>query len=212
MDQTTREFFESPLHHARVPDPSVVPLVEQPPFVKILADSQQKLLLLRGLARSGRLQAVRDVPASRLEWGAGLFCVAKDGSRDRLVLDARPANQLEDFPGRWVHTLASASCLSGLVLKPSQCLIMRVMIGRTASTNLRPLKSGLCGTTWPAGYRTLKLLLSSIVSLGPSASMGRMSCVGSLRSLWVILQRVSLRSAATWVFCCKLVRCISVSC
>ena len=116
MDRTTREFYQFPLHHARTPDP----LSESPPFVKILADSKQKLLLLRNLARSGRLLPLKSVPASRLEWGAGLFCVAKDGAKDRLVLDARPANELEDFPGHWVHTLASASCLSSITLHPAR--------------------------------------------------------------------------------------------
>ena len=119
MDRTTREFYRFPLHHARTPDP----LSESPPFVKILADSKQKLLLLRNLARSGRLLPLKSVPASRMEWGAGLFCVAKDGAKDRLVLDARPANELEDFPGHWVHTLASASCLSSITLHPHECLL-----------------------------------------------------------------------------------------
>lgn len=80
--------------------------------MNILADPQQKLLLLRALARSGRLEPLSCVPQERADWPAGLFAVAKDGERDRLVLDARPANELEDFPGRWVHSLASAACLT----------------------------------------------------------------------------------------------------
>ena len=120
MDRTTADFFENPLHHARVPDPAA----ERPPFVKILADSRQKLLLLQALARSGRLEPLSFVPREREDWGAGLFAVAKDGARDRLVLDARPANELENFPGRWVHTLASAACLGCLNLRPDEVLIM----------------------------------------------------------------------------------------
>ncbi|CAE7225139.1 unnamed protein product [Symbiodinium sp. CCMP2592] len=120
MDRTTAEFFNRPLDFARVPDP----LAEKPPFVKILADPQQKLLLLRALARSGRLEPLSCVPQERAAWGAGLFAVAKDGERDRLVLDARPANELENFPGRWVHSLASAACLSGIVLRQDEVLLM----------------------------------------------------------------------------------------
>ncbi|CAE7770145.1 unnamed protein product, partial [Symbiodinium necroappetens] len=120
MDRTTADFFENPLHHARVPDPAA----ERPPFVKILADSRQKLLLLQALARSGRLEPLSSVPREREDWGAGLFAVAKDGARDRLVLDARPANELENFPGRWVHTLASAACLGCLNLRPDEVLMM----------------------------------------------------------------------------------------
>ena len=120
MDRTTKEFYLEPLSHARVPEPGV----DKPPFVKILADSTEKLQLLRALARSGRLQPLSSVPPERVAWGAGLFCVAKSETKDRLILDARPANELEDFPGRWVHTLASAACLGGIVLKEGQTLLL----------------------------------------------------------------------------------------
>ncbi|CAE7216755.1 unnamed protein product [Symbiodinium sp. CCMP2456] len=120
MDSTTKEFFLEPLRHARIPEPGV----DKPPFVKILADSTQKLQLLQNLARSGRLEPLTSVPPERLDWGAGLFCVAKSEVKDRLILDARPANALEDFPGRWVHTLASAACLGGIVLKEGEVLLM----------------------------------------------------------------------------------------
>ncbi|CAE7636023.1 unnamed protein product [Symbiodinium sp. CCMP2456] len=114
------EFFLEPLRHARIPQPGV----DKPPFVKILADSTQKLQLLQNLARSGRLEPLTSVPPERLDWGAGLFCVAKSETKDRLILDARPANALEDFPGRWVHTLASAACLGGIILKEGEVLLM----------------------------------------------------------------------------------------
>ncbi|CAE7334124.1 unnamed protein product [Symbiodinium microadriaticum] len=120
MDSTTKEFYDHPLRFARRPEPGV----DQPPFVKILADRTQTLLLLRSLAQSGRLQRLDTVPAERLGWGAGAFCVAKDELRDRLVLDARPANQLESFPGRWVRALASAACLAGVLLKDQEALLM----------------------------------------------------------------------------------------
>ncbi|CAE7384983.1 unnamed protein product [Symbiodinium sp. KB8] len=120
MDFDTAEFFNRPLEFARNPDPAS----ERPPFVKILANKQEKLLLLRALARSGRLVPLDRVPPERAAWGAGLFAVAKDSLRDRLVLDARPANQLESFPGHWVYSLASAACVGGIVLRPKEVLIM----------------------------------------------------------------------------------------
>ena len=120
MDFDTAEFFNRPLEFARNPDPAS----ERPPFVKILANKRQKLLLLRALARSGRLVPLDRVPPERAAWGAGLFAVAKDSLRDRLVLDARPANELESFPGHWVYSLASAACVGGIVLRPNEVLIL----------------------------------------------------------------------------------------
>ena len=105
MDRATKEFYLEPLSHARTPELGV----DKQPFVKILANPAQKLQLLQALPKSGRLEPLPSVPPERIGWGAGLFCVAKSETKDRLILDARPANALEDFPGRWVHTL-SISC------------------------------------------------------------------------------------------------------
>ena len=193
MDRTTSEFFNYPLHQARVPDP----VSERPLFVKILADSKQKLLLLQALARSGRLEPLASVPAPRSEWGAGFFCVAKDGLRGRLVLDARPANELEDFPGHWVHALASAACLSGLVLRPGQVLVMSGTDLQDCfiSSKLRPSES--CATTWPVGSRFKKPSLSLIGLVRPLLAAVSLCFAGSLRSLWAIRPPVSSPSAAT---------------
>ena len=120
MNCTTKNFYEKPLKSARAPEPGV----DQPPFVKLLGQRREVLKLLRGLAETGRLQILTDVPADRKGWGAGLFCVAKDAGRDRLVLDGRPANLLESFPGHFVHSLAASSCLGGIVLRPGQTLVM----------------------------------------------------------------------------------------
>eukprot|EP00439_Symbiodinium_sp_Y106_P047550 s2100_g6.t1 len=193
MDRTTSEFFNYPLHQARVPDP----VSERPLFVKILADSKQKLLLLQALARSGRLEPLASVPAPRSEWGAGFFCVAKDGLRGRLVLDARPANELEDFPGHWVHALASAACLSGLVLRPGQVLVMSGTDLQDCfiSSKLRPSES--CATTRPVGSRFKKPSLSLIGLVRPLLAAVSLCFAGSLRSLWAIRPPVSSPSAAT---------------
>ncbi|CAE7286931.1 unnamed protein product [Symbiodinium microadriaticum] len=68
-----------------------------------------------------------------LTWSASFLAsrtllLCRSRPTDRLILDARPANALEDFPcpGRWVHTLASAACLGGIVieLKEGQTLLL----------------------------------------------------------------------------------------
>ena len=113
MDKATRVFYDRPLDVARASEVGVDKL----PFVKILARPVERMPLLKALSDSGRLAPLLAVPLSRVDWGAGLFCVAKDAQRDRLVLDARPANLLESFPGRWVHSLASATALAGIILE-----------------------------------------------------------------------------------------------
>ncbi len=47
----------------------------------------------------------------------GIFAVPKDGARDRMVLDARPPNMLEDATCPWINSLASVSQLEHVFLQ-----------------------------------------------------------------------------------------------
>ena len=107
--------YTKPLDFARVPGPNSN--LDAPPFVKILASPAERIRLLKNLASSGRLSPLKQVAHERAEWGVRLFCVAKDAERDRLVLDARPANQLvrTSLRAARVHSLASAAALSGIM-------------------------------------------------------------------------------------------------
>ena len=99
-----------------------------------------------------------------------MFSVAKDEARDRLVLDARPANQLEDFPGRWVHSLASASALSGIILQPGEVLLM-------SGTDLSD-----CFYQFVAGpQRCLRNLLKGSLSPDEAASVFGYDCMHALQ-------------------------------
>ena len=118
LDPKTRHLFEHPLLHARSPLPD-----EAPPPVRILAKAEQRLLLYRALADSERL-VVAEPPPGRERFGAGLFCVPKSAEKDRLILDARPANSLEDVCSTWTRTLASAAAVSSIVLEPDQILLL----------------------------------------------------------------------------------------
>ena len=118
MDPSTSDLYDAPLEHSRLPVPG-----ERPPAVRILAAKDQKLLLYRKLADSGRLKVCKH-PLHREAFGAGMFAVPKDGARDRMILDARPANQLEAAESRWVYSLASASALSGILLGPLHTLLI----------------------------------------------------------------------------------------
>ena len=118
LDPKTRHLFEHPLLHARAPLPG-----EAPPQVRILAKAEQRLLLYRALADSERL-VVAEPPPGRERFGAGLFCVPKSADKDRLILDARPANSLEDVCSTWTRTLASAAAVSSIELEPDQVLLL----------------------------------------------------------------------------------------
>ena len=102
------------LRHSARADPEVNP----PPRVQILA-SHEKLQLFKDLAASARPLSFRP-PPERVPYAAGLFAVTKDLERDRLVLDARPANPLEELPSFWAGTLASSTMLGQIVLRPNE--------------------------------------------------------------------------------------------
>ena len=93
-----------------------------PPKVKVLASGPEKLKLYRNLADTKRL-VPSFVPPDRRGYGAGLFAVGKDAARDRLILDARPANLLEQANARWSKTLASAVAVTGLVLPRDRTML-----------------------------------------------------------------------------------------
>ena len=54
----------------------------------------------------------------RMQHRAGLFCLAKDLTRDRLILDSRPANQLEEGITTWTSSMASITPLLDLFIPP----------------------------------------------------------------------------------------------
>ena len=89
MDAGTAARYDRPLDFCR--HPAECP---EPPKVKILAKVEERLLWLRALADTQRLVPGRRVPG-REDFGAGLFAVVKNEVKDRLILDARPANLLE---------------------------------------------------------------------------------------------------------------------
>ena len=114
LDPSTQELFDRPLDFERPPDPA-----KTIPVVKVRANCAEKVQLYRALAASGRLKPVR-VEASRLPFAGGMFSVPKDLERDRLVLDARPGNSLTDPPSYWSATMASASVMLPMILRPSE--------------------------------------------------------------------------------------------
>ena len=93
-----------------------------PPKVKVFADVANRVEIYKKLADSGRLLPV---PAHlrRGPFCSGLFAVTKDLQRDRMVLDGRPANMLEEPLTNWCRTMASPVALAMIWLQPGHVLL-----------------------------------------------------------------------------------------
>ncbi|CAE7232533.1 unnamed protein product [Symbiodinium sp. CCMP2592] len=89
LDSRNRATYARPLDFARdIPDE------EEVSKVSVRADRRQTAELLQLLDDTGRLHLF-DNSEVRPRLQSGLFSVAKDSQRDRMVLDARPPNQAE---------------------------------------------------------------------------------------------------------------------
>lgn len=107
MDAETIERYDFPLQTGHV----LHEISEDPPRVSVRATKENKLLLYRKLAESGRLKPVKKSTVL-VQYPSGLFAVGKDHLRDRLVLDGRPANLADKAQKKWARAMASASTLS----------------------------------------------------------------------------------------------------
>ena len=107
-----RTVFDDPISMARPPDPAT----DRPPRVRVHASKQQALGLLRNLDRGGRLRLApkEKIRSSHL---CGCFSLVKDSEKDRMILDARPPNELETPLQSWCKTLGSLQSLSQLELE-----------------------------------------------------------------------------------------------
>ena len=117
FDRSTKKLYEFPLDLGK-------PLHEvgKPPPVQARASPQGKLQLFKKLADSGLLQPVPEgtyLDGYRNE----LFAVPKDASRDRMVLDGRPANMVDRGQQRWSQSMANAAALSGIYIHPELNLV-----------------------------------------------------------------------------------------
>ena len=87
------------------------------------ASLHERISLLKLLQRSGRL-VFRSAKEVKVGHGNGLFCVAKSLDVDRLILDGRPANMLQQPPNRFIMTMGASSTLLGICLGPKEKLLM----------------------------------------------------------------------------------------
>eukprot|EP00438_Fugacium_kawagutii_P003517 Skav224779 [mRNA] locus=scaffold4598:69178:73705:- [translate_table: standard] len=119
LDERSKKLYEDPWSSGIGPDD----VLEPPPKVRIHADPQNKIAILRLLEATNR-RGFRSREQVVEGFGSGLFCVPKDSSVDRLILDGRPASLLQLPPNRFIYTMASAGTLLGIYLKPTEKLVM----------------------------------------------------------------------------------------
>jgi len=120
LDAETREHYL----HPRTLD--LAPPIPDPPRVRIRASRKDQLQLYKLLASSGRVAVL---PASRINIQDlnGAFAVFKDADRDSLVVDARPSNRRARALNYWTRTLAMATVLLGILLRPGQVLAIYIL-------------------------------------------------------------------------------------
>ena len=106
-----RRRFEHPLTYAAQQEP-----LKPVPRVRVHCKPEHVRGFLELLDSGLRLELLplREVDLSR---ACGVFAVAKDGDRDRMVLDARPGNAYEDPENPWVRSLAAVEQLRYVFLE-----------------------------------------------------------------------------------------------
>ena len=118
LDPISAEVYNSPLQCSLDPGDFVGAV----PFVQVHCSPEKKLELFNLLDHSGRL-ALHPPSAVRPKFAAGLFSVVKNLEYDRLILDSRPSNLLEQPLQRWVRSLASSESLCRLFIPPNRKIL-----------------------------------------------------------------------------------------
>ena len=113
LDPLSRKIFQDPLQTREDPRTSL----KLPPKLRVHCSRSEKIRLFELLDSSNRL-ALFEASEVTPKFGSGLFSVVKDLERDRMILDSRGANILEEPPGRWIKSLASGEQLCKLTLEP----------------------------------------------------------------------------------------------
>lgn len=110
FDEPHRTVYQDPISLAT--DPACA---SEPPRVKVHANRAAALAFVEKLDSHHRLRLAKksEIRSTHL---CGAFALCKDAVQDRLILDARPANELENTLTDWVSTLGSVQAILQLEL------------------------------------------------------------------------------------------------
>eukprot|EP00438_Fugacium_kawagutii_P028399 Skav205712 [mRNA] locus=scaffold608:43274:44422:- [translate_table: standard] len=112
-----RTVFKDPVSKAIAPGDSM----KTPPKVRLHANPDQAWSFLQLLDRRHRLTLA---PAEKVREShlAGAFGLVKDLEKDRLIIDARPANELEATLNTWTRTMGSVQAFLQHEIFPGYCM------------------------------------------------------------------------------------------
>ena len=118
FDESTALRYDSPLSDGFTPDE----IDAIPPQVRVLASRGERVKIYQKMAASSMIELV-DPSRFYRDFRSGLFGVVKDGLRDRMVLDGRPANLLDRGQSKWVKAMANPAVLAQLFIRPERVLL-----------------------------------------------------------------------------------------
>ncbi len=113
LEGEVRAIYEEPLANSLDPAEALA----TPPHVQVRGKQKEVMGLLKKLDATNRL-ALLDPKTVRKGREAGLFSLMKNTTTDRLILDARPANELEVGINDWTASMATIVPLLDLVIPP----------------------------------------------------------------------------------------------
>ena len=117
FDKSTSKLYDFPLDLGRPLDE-----VGDPPTVQVRVSRPNKLKLFKMMADVDLLKPIPDGTFLK-KYRNGLFAVPKDSSRDRMVLDGRPANMVDRGQQRWSQAMASGAALAGIYIEDDKDLV-----------------------------------------------------------------------------------------
>ena len=201
LDPDNQMTFQKPLDFASPPDLDEF----RPPRVRVRVEGRDRIALLEKLDSCKRLALF---PLRRVRQGFlnGMFAVPKDSERDRMVLDARPPNLLEDNSDPWLGTLGSLSQLNHFFLEEHEearlwCEDLREFYHAFLISEQRTLRNALQLHVRPEDvshfscfkdehWREEKLVpCLATMAMGDCRAVG----FGQVSHLGVLLQETSLR-------------------
>ena len=117
LDELGRKVYDDPLAMRMSPEECKL----KQPRLKVHCSNKDKVSLFELLDSSNRLGVHRGSEITE-NYASGLFAVAKDQWKDRLILDSRGANLLERPPQRWIQSLACGEALVKILLGRSETI------------------------------------------------------------------------------------------
>ena len=117
LDEVTARVYEDPLACSMPPEECL----QEPPKVKIRGKRSEVLKLLHKLDDTGRL-ALFTPQEVRMRFRAGAFSLIKNQTKDRLILDSRPHNLLEEPLGAYTQTMGAMQPLLDIYLRADETL------------------------------------------------------------------------------------------